>query len=104
MTVRRRVALVALVAVVLAGLGLASGTAAQARPSLDQSAVTVTHGVRAAVSSGAPAERRWSLQRAGWLAHASVGTAGWVRVLTAEALNAGDLDAPTCCRSRAPPS
>ena len=104
MSIRRRGALLALVAIVFVGLGLTGDASAHARSSHTRRDQIATHSIRVAAGTTAHADRRGQLDRVGWLAHLSGRAAGWVRVLTPVTVSADTVEPTTWCRSRAPPA
>jgi hypothetical protein len=104
MTARHRSALVALAVTVFIGLGLTTGATAHAQSTPHRSGPVATPTVRAAGGSTAQTERRSQLDRVGPLLGIHSTAAGWARILPSETITTGDVDVPSCCQSRAPPT
>jgi hypothetical protein len=104
MTTRHRSALVALAVIVFVGLGLTTDATAHAQSTSHRSGPVATPTVRAAGGSTAHAERRSQLDRVGPLLGVHDTAAGWARTLPSETIATGDVEVPSCCQSRAPPT
>jgi hypothetical protein len=105
MTLRRRAALAAVIAVVAFGLGLVTDAAAARAASAPVGGSHIANqGTRAVAANPSHAERRAQLERGGWLPASGGSASGWVCVISTAAVGAAGADVPACTRSRAPPT
>jgi hypothetical protein len=103
MTAPRRASLVALVAILLVGLGLATDASAYAA-SPSHPVGQASHAVRASAGPVAHTPPRAQLQRIGSLPQRNRAARAWVRIITSDTIAAQGVSVPAPTKSRAPPS